>query len=310
MMTKHYWIAIGAALGIGVLMSHGEPLDTGPQPPDPVPGPETALPDKPEALPPDDAIEWPYYIIPYEPESQPATYPEPRSPADWTSVWRDRLEIGLRIEHFTLKTRTRDYIDANGERQTFLGSIHHLEERRDQPAVRPVITWMPTKWIGLEASWDSIRVRTRTLTPDPTDGDFLLTGPMLSGVLRYPNSSPLTPYAGLGWVFYTVDFDHADWWHRGYPSYDNWVARGEPRDYRNGKERRFEPDDTRGMAWSLGCVVDVTKHLAIDVFYRRTSAEVDTHYTIWINDELFDDRDVTVFPLDHYAFGLGIRYRF
>lgn len=232
-----------------------------------------------------------------------------RAPAR-RSLLSGYLEIGTRAEYFGLRTSEKDFIDAEGERQTFLGSINRLEERQNLLPLNAVVAVTPFPWIGVELAWNSLRVRTRSFTVDPTDGDFVLSGPVLQLVLRYPNSSRVTPYGGIGVVFYGVDFDHADWWHRGYQSYEEWVARGRPKEYHRHYQRRFDPANTRGPAASAGCLVDVSADLAIDLYVRYVRIAVDNHWSMLIRDRVIDDRGIVTLPFSHYVVGIGARYRF
>jgi opacity protein-like surface antigen len=318
-MQLNRWIV--TTLAATLLRGAGIAQETAPAdlPPADLPPAEMQAPDMPAAevqapeMPAAEAADA-LVVDPVAPEPAPILewrpVPVSRLP-EWRAWLAGHLELGLRGDRFSLRTRTRERINADGDREGFVGTINELEEQQDLAPFKPVIAWMPLSWVGLELAWHSLTARTRSFSPDPTDGDFVLKGPTLQLILRYPNATVFTPYGGLGWAFYSVDFDHAAWWHHGYSSYVEWLAQGQPDTSRNGLQRRFDTDsNTRGVMLTAGCLANVTEHWAVDFHVRSVRADADSHYTLWVGDQLIDDRGTTTFPFDHYAFSLGVRYQF
>ncbi len=133
----------------------------------------------------------------------------------------------------------------------------------------------------------------------------------------YPNQSRFTPQLGVGLAWLMLDFDLAEWFHRGFSShglehYENWVAAGRPErpgDYR----RTLETADDSMLGWVVqgGVEFACTDNLKVDAYFRHVEAEVDMLFYLshgGVMDAGFPDK--AVFPMSSNQFGIGLKYAF
>lgn len=235
-------------------------------------------------------------------------------------IAKDRLEVGLRISHFTL-------VDDKKE-SGFLGSIDELEADQDyMPTLYGRFFFTP--YVGVELGYDKARAITRkfTLPPpgfstdDDSDGTIVLEGPSIEIVGRYPNETIFTPYAGFGPVLYgeylgDANFEHTAWWHNGFDSIADerltaWEAEGRPKGG-GGKMRTIELSETMGWMLSGGVSVAVYEGLQVELSVQYVWAEVDAHYYLSRaeDDSLLPGGQDATFPMDHWTYQLGLKYAF
>jgi hypothetical protein len=241
--------------------------------------------------------------------------------AQVNDVVKDRLEIGLRITHFTLVDNTKE--------SGFLGSINELEEdQSDNPTLFGRFFF--TQYVGVELGYDKVSAITRKWTTPgidgtgdkskDSDGTIVLEGPLVEIVGRYPNETIVTPYAGFGPVFYgtllgDANFEHSAWWHNGFGAYDDpnyldWQAQGKPEWPNGGYQRTIELSDTMGWVLSGGASVAVYKGLEVEASVQYVWAEVDAHYYLSRGGSTFQDNGTYTFPMDHWTYQLGLKYAF
>jgi len=220
-----------------------------------------------------------------------------------TSFLAGHLELGTRITHFILV----DEDDSSG----FLGSIDHLGDEQDYIPYKLYADWLFCPYCGLELTWDHVGAIAKTSAADNhTDGKFVLDGPILTAIGRYPNSSVFQPYAGLGAAFYMTDFEAEDWWALGFASPQDFADLGSPSEPRNGKSRSIETDDTVGFVATAGTDIKITKNWSADIYARYTAVDVDAHFTLLTNGKVTEDKGTYTIPFDNYALGAGLKYVF
>jgi len=231
-----------------------------------------------------------------------------QAPDSWQEIdgyVAGHLEVGTRLTGFMLLEDSRDY---------FLGSINKLNEVQNALPVKLYADWFFTQNWGIELMWDQVRAETATQdaedTPSHSDGDFVITGPILSVIGRYPNSSDWIPYGGAGIAFMTATFDHTTWWHTGFPSEEDWVDNGSPETTLNGLTRTMEPDNAIGIVAFGGCDYKITDNLLADFYLRYMNVQLDNHYFMSMYGSPYDDRGWYSIPMHNVALGLGIAYAF
>lgn len=226
---------------------------------------------------------------------------------------KDKLEIGLRYSYIQLKEDTKG--DPDGDNNYFLGSINELEEAQSTRLL-PYARYLFTPYFGVELSYDKMRMITRkaNASSEDTDGSIKISGPALAVLGQYPNASRFTPYGEVGILFAKGGFDHADWWHNGFPEYGqaffDWQAMGEPPWPNNGYRRNISISDETATFLAGGCSVRLADHWSLDVQARYLMLDVDAHYTLSFHGTVRDDRGFYTFPLDSWTYQLGLKYTF
>jgi opacity protein-like surface antigen/TolB-like protein len=228
---------------------------------------------------------------------------------DWLS---NHLQIGTRITRFNLmKTRkSGENGDASGN---FLGSIQELEAIEDYWPTKLYADVYPIRYLGIELTWDDARARTGAWSlpeyPYHSDGDFVISGPIVSLIGRYPNSTKFTPYAGAGIAFLHGKFLSSAWWHGGYHSVGDWQAAGEPDESALPVARNIDVDNVHGTVYFAGCDYAVTDNLLAGIYVRYMEVSLDAHYSETILGTVYPLGDYSI-PMDNIAYGLGISYAF
>jgi outer membrane protein W len=225
---------------------------------------------------------------------------------------KDRLELGLRMTYYQL-TEGKDN-DSDGDGNFFLGSINELEEEQSSQ-LRPYARYFFVPCFGFELSWEEMSLITRKYTSTfDTDGIIKVDGPALSLVGRYPNESRFTPYGQAGIFMANGGFQYAKWWHNGFPEYGqaflDWQAMGSPPGPNNGYQRNIDISDETGTFLSGGCSIKLVDHLSLDFQARYMMLDVDAHYTLSFGGVVRDDRGISTFPLDNWAYQVGLKYVF
>jgi outer membrane protein W len=212
----------------------------------------------------------------------------------------NRLEVGTRITAFALQDTTNP---------KFLGTINRLKESQSALPLKIFIDWFFHPNWGGELMWDYLRVETGTREGN-SDGDWTLTGPVLSVIGRYPNDTQWTPYAGLGFAFYNAGFEPEAWWHLGFHSPDEWIAEGSPGESISGLTQNMQPKDPVGIVVQGGCTYEFAADWLLDLHARFTSVEIDDFHVLSVEGTPIDSRGTYKIPLSHISFGIGIRYAF
>ena len=223
--------------------------------------------------------------------SSRAAEPESTLPA-WI---KDHLEIGTRITWFSLRDDKRDPLSGiDGAPGSFYGSINQLDTVQNYLPLKLFVDYKFCPYGGIELAWDYFSVRTITQVDGHTDGDLNLMGPMLSVFVRCPNSTPLTPYAGLGVAYYRVNFDENPDWH---------APPGRP------EIQTMDFDHTYGLFCYGGLLWTFADHWSADLYVRYTKLQ-DAEGTHWGGPDGSDYNGSPSFPLSNVAAGLGVRYSF
>lgn len=210
--------------------------------------------------------------------------------------WWKNIEIGTRATWVYLTDHQRDINAVGASEGSFYGSINQLNPVQNNWPLKPFMAYKFCPHTGLELAWDSFSARTITRSDGHTDGDLNLMGPMLSYFIRYPNATGLTPYAGVGVVYYHVDFDEDASWH--YP--------------RGSFTQLMDFDHTYGLLGYGGLMWKFAEQWSAELYIRYTKVDAEGVHWQGFNDggnPLSPSGDVS-FPLSNIAAGLGVRYSF
>ncbi len=242
-----------------------------------------------------------------------------QTPSTWERIneqfLADKLEIGLRFTYFSLVDDEKNNYDKNGNFvDGFLGSINKLDaEQTFMPY--PFLRYYPIPYVGIELGYDKMRAKTKKYydDDDDSDGSIDMKGPSIALLGRYPNETTLTPYGGVGVVFYNCDFEYDGYWHHGFRNsadYNAWRAQGSPEWPNNGYERNIKLSDTTAWYITGGASWEIVEHIALDFQLRYMWADVDAHYYLSFYGNKFDDRGNFNFPMENWAGQLSVKYSF
>jgi outer membrane protein W len=206
---------------------------------------------------------------------------------------RDRLDVGLKFKWYELSDNKRV---PDGSRD-YLGSINEQREDEDLTPL-PYVVYRHIPYVGVGLGYDTVRSETWTQANSEgkgnkayTDGTIEICGPVLFAAGYYPNESICTPYIEAGIIFYGADFDHTN------PDWRN--AHG-IKNY-----QRMRPSVDRGYRFGVGCDINVRERLDAVVYLDKTWVDVELDH--YIGRRL---QQSGTFPLDHYSYGIGVKYRF
>lgn len=196
----------------------------------------------------------------------------------------NHLEIGTRALGYSFKDNTRGE-PFNG---SYLGSLNEIYEHQNYAPTKVFAQYKFSPYGGVGVAYDSFEAGTGS-SPDGEDGgdgDFELRGIYFYLVGTLDNSSRFTPYAELGIGLYGADF----------------VAKEE---WSNDGQRAFNPDNPNGVAFAIGCDIELKPQWSLGLYLRHMSVDVDVDY-------LYegDVQSKGNFDLAHYSYGLGVKYSF
>jgi hypothetical protein len=212
--------------------------------------------------------------------------PDPEEGDGW---WLNRFEIGTRVTSFELTDAKRPMDNR------FLGSINVLKEDEDLSPTKLYANAWVLKWLGVGISYEKMGIKTWTEKPDVepyTDGTFDVDGPILSLLACWPNSTRFTPFAEVGQWLMSGSFS-AD------PEWANAHGIDGYQDFEVVKEEG-------GMVWGVGCAVQITRHVEMDVLYRQIEGALIVDHVLLGGVQHAGKK----FPLDSNWMGAGIKYRF
>lgn len=196
-----------------------------------------------------------------------------------------QIEVGTRALHISLRK------DSQGEphKGSFIGSINELDPNQvytpHHPYVQALIPAGDLR-MGVGITYDTLSVA--TVDHGAGDGDVEMDAWTLYFVLTYPNDSALTPFAEIGAALYRNDFDPIPSWYAG-------------------GRRNFVFDDSTAFHVATGCDYAFTDQLSANVYVRYVQLELDGEYVFKGDSRL---PEPFVFPMDHLAYGFGLKYTF
>jgi len=196
---------------------------------------------------------------------------------------------------------------------TYLGTIYAIEEVQDYIPYLFYMKYFFSDYIATELAYDSVSGETRATSigysGTKSDGDITLSGPTVSIVAHYPNSTRFSPYASFGVGFYSGDFDEAAHWAQGYKDPSQYEALGSPSTTYGGRTRKIELDSEVGILFGLGCTYAFNENWLLDFSMQYTQVDVDGTFYGY-TDGVLDTEQDGHFPMDNIAFRLGLAYQF
>lgn len=213
---------------------------------------------------------------------------------------KGHLQIGTNSLYRNLTDSDSGHRGGTYGSGTFLGTIYGLDESQNLAPLELKVSYFFNKYIGLQIGYDKIEAETlawdHNNNTSKTDGDVSIAGPTLSIVARIPNSTPVTPFVGVGLDFYSASFDATSTWTNS-PRY-------------NGQAYNvMEVEDVTGHHFMIGAEWAFAKNWAVDITFKYTQADVDATYYGYYKGELYTTQEGH-FPLDNTAFGVGLSYHF
>ena len=224
-----------------------------------------------------------------------------------------RLQIGTRMAVRSLTDSDSGHEGGTYGSGTYLGTIYAIDEVQDYIPYLFFMKYFFTDYIAAELAYDSVSGETVAssigYSGDKTDGEITLSGPTVSLVAHYPNSTKFNPYASVGIGFYSGDFDEASHWGLGYKDPSQYEAMGSPSTSYGGRTREIVIDSEIGLLLGLGCSYSLTENWLIDLSMQYTSVDVDATFYGYTNGVQDTEQDGH-FPMDNVAFRLGLAYQF
>ncbi len=220
-------------------------------------------------------------------------------------------------EHVRLGTRTvyRKLTDDDSGHKgewygsgTFLGTIYGLEEVQYPAPVYVYVQYLFNKYFGVELGYDRIEAETKAMGVYPgqpfwdlrngyekTDGNVILSGPVVSLLGFFPNDSAFTPYVRLGLGFMAAEFDRvADWKYAS-----------------GGGERVMNVDDQVALQLGGGVEWKFYKQWSVNASVLYTKVTVDTSFDFYNSARVkIQPTQFGEYPMDNVALLLGIAYSF
>ncbi len=212
--------------------------------------------------------------------------------------------IGTRVTHYWLTDHSRN------DNNTYLGSIDQFDARQINFPTKLYADWRLCRYANCELTWDQIKAAAQSEHgAGDSDGTVIMQGPILTLDARYPNSTRLTPHAGVGVALWNGHFDHAPWHEYGFSSETDWEAAGEPGDSPNGKYRHIYVDNALGFVATIGADYAICRNWSVDIYGRYIDINPDYDYRVNVGGSTALERKGS-FPMSNFAAGLGVKYSF
>ncbi len=227
----------------------------------------------------------------------------------------EHLRVGLRFRQTYLHDHTRLMDDS------YRGSITHLSVKQDEsPLTALTLEWRFNRYLGTQLSWEQVRAETRTTQEteslNHSDGDISLFGPGLTLLLRYPNRTFITPFAGLGYTWLDATFVHNPAWQNGFggdtreADYAAWIAAGSPPWPNKGYRRTITLEDTAGWMLAYGLDFQITDQLDVTLAVQIMDVDgADLTQRLTYIDTVVETRHGT-FPMSNTSYSAGLRWLF
>lgn len=205
-----------------------------------------------------------------------------------------RLELGVRVQQFSLETESKRTFNDDGTfKEGFIRgtSVDRLDAEQDYMPY-PFLRFIVHKFVAVSLTYEKARAKTLTYYQPGTgydghtDGTLEISGPALYLELRYPNETPLVPYAQLGLISYSANFENDPGWSAG--GYREWRV-----------------DNASGTRMVLGVEWNINEHWGVEGFLARTEVDVDAAFYLAGNLRVSG-----TFPMSHDTYGLAAKYRF
>ena len=230
---------------------------------------------------------------------------------DYDQWGKSRLLIGTRSAYRILTDKDSGQRGGKYGNGTFLGTIYALEESQNLLPNKPFIACSLTQYISIELAFDQEEAKTLAASGsiDKSDGSLTLEGPTLTLIGKYPNSSPLTPYLGVGIGIFAADFQESAHWALGYPNETTYTALGSPSTLYNNRSRQIDVENVNALLMTIGTMYRIQPKWYIDLSAQYFKTDVDATFYGYTNAVL-DTQQVGAFPMDNVSIRLGLAYQF
>jgi hypothetical protein len=267
------------------------------------------------------------------PEPEPVPVPEPIPKPEPRRTWRESIpklrinmdwmnRIGEKMQptwndmqgaaagRLEVGTRSAVTLLLEGSKDSFVGTIDKLEPSQNLWPLRLFADWYFAPEWGAQLTWASMTAKSSRSPDGVSDGDFVLSGPVIGVVGRYDTGTPYTPYGGIGLAFLDAGFEPEGWWNLGYHSPSEWTSLGSPAGPNGGITQMIKMDDPVGIMFQGGCVMKIRDRWSADVCLRLMRVSSDAHHSMYLDNAPLDIRDAVSVPLSYMELGAGIRYAF
>ncbi|MFC1462586.1 hypothetical protein ACFLQU_03165 [Verrucomicrobiota bacterium] len=235
---------------------------------------------------------------------------------DLADAAREKLDIGIRFNHYIYQT----------EKDDFIGSIDTIESENQYIFEDPLLDgWWPNGlyllWrfdpkFAVELTYTELRAITLSHGGRHTDGTVVAAGPILTAIRRFPNNTSFVPYAGLGLAFFvstSVTGDNP--WHNGFggrdwASYNAWAEAGASPYPNGGYQRTFRVADELGYVLGLGLEKKLGDSWSADLNLRYTHVVFENTYTLSFYGNPSGNPRYSEWDLSNFNIGLGVKYSF
>jgi outer membrane protein W len=206
-----------------------------------------------------------------------------------------RLELGLRNQYYFILDNRQDHINENGEFTGGYGYDISMDYLQARQTLRPNLfgRYRFTRYVALEASWESASANVITYWDRHRDGILNIEGPAFMLVGRYPNEGHYTPFVGAGWMPLNSNFAMEEKIHQGI-----------------GFTRNIAVNNTQGFLVNAGCDVKLKHRVILNATVRYMYVDVKGNFHIeWYDDTITNERTFDL-PMSNIAAQLGIVYAF
>ncbi len=221
---------------------------------------------------------------------------------------KGRLQLGTRTVFRKLTDGDSGHKGGWYGSGTFLGTIYGLDEKQYPAPVYFYIQYLLNKHFAVELAYDRIEAETKAMGLYPgqpswdlingrekTDGDVILSGPVLSLIGRFPNKSDFTPFVRFGLGFMSAEFKSTSAWE--YPG--------------SGVHHVMNVDDKITLQLGIGVEWQFYQQWSLNASVRYTEATVDANFNSYNGAGVkTQPAQPGEYPLDNVALLLGVMYSF
>jgi len=262
------------------------------------------------------------------PKKAPARRPVPRtddSPSwtdtlafactDMAEAAKDKLDIGMRFNHYMFQTEEDDFI---GSIDTIEADDQHIYERPLLDGWWPnglYFLWRFSDELATELTYAELRAITLSHGGNHTDGTVVTAGPIITVLRRWPHTV-WTPYAGLGLaIFFSTSVTGNNPWHNGFggrdwDGYNAWAEAGAPPYPNGGYQRTFRVADELGYVLGLGLERKIGDRWSVDLNARYTYVVFENTYTLSFYGNQRGNARYSEWDLSNFNLGIGFKYSF
>lgn len=198
------------------------------------------------------------------------------------------------------------------EEHNFLGNINDMHAKDDVVAGF-VVRYELTRSLAIEAAND-FRSDLEACNKDgeSCDGVLKLRGWRAQALLFWPEPDWIVrPYVGVGVEYVDATFEHANWWHYGWSSPEEYEREGNGSTKPHHGVTRTMYVKKPGYAPTLsgGVTIGISRHLQLDAYVRWT--DFDDAETVFRRHDRTRSEEYTMrtgaFPAEHIVYGIALK---